>query len=136
MTGHDDAEDVMSSIRRLVGAGDPDGAEPDRLPILLLGPAVRVAEPEDAFQMIHRRASERAAPAAPAQPPRGGLADAMRVTGGEAALRAMVAEVVREELAGELGARITRNLRQLVLKEMRAANSGGAPSRPGPADGA
>ena len=37
----------------------------------------------------------------------------------EEELRALVAEIVREELRGDLGARITRNIRSLVRKEIR-----------------
>jgi hypothetical protein len=37
----------------------------------------------------------------------------------EDALREMIAEVVREELAGQLGERITRNVRKLVRREIR-----------------
>lgn len=39
----------------------------------------------------------------------------------EAALRALVAEVLREELRGELGERLTRNLRKLVRREVMQA---------------
>jgi hypothetical protein len=42
----------------------------------------------------------------------------------EASLRAMVADVLREELQGELGERITRNVRKLVRREIyRVLNS-------------
>ena len=37
----------------------------------------------------------------------------------EVALRALVARVVREELRGDLGQRITSNLRKLVRREIR-----------------
>ena len=37
----------------------------------------------------------------------------------EVALRALVARVVREELQGDLGPRITSNLRKLVRREIR-----------------
>ena len=39
----------------------------------------------------------------------------------EDALRAMVAEIVREELQGDLGERITRNVRKLVRREIQRA---------------
>lgn len=39
----------------------------------------------------------------------------------EAALRDMVSEIVREELQGELGERITRNVRKLVRREIQRA---------------
>jgi hypothetical protein len=48
--------------------------------------------------------------------------DGLPETGGvsldEAAMRELVAEVVREELAGPLGERITRNVRKLVRREI------------------
>lgn len=39
----------------------------------------------------------------------------------EEALRAMVAEIVHDELAGELGERITRNVRKMVRREINRA---------------
>lgn len=39
----------------------------------------------------------------------------------EEALRDLIAEVVREELQGEMGVRITRNIRKLVRREIRLA---------------
>ena len=44
----------------------------------------------------------------------------------EVALRALVSELIREELQGELGARITRNVRKLIKREIDDAlsNSG------------
>ena len=39
----------------------------------------------------------------------------------EAALRELIAEVVREELQGDMGVRITRNIRKLVRREIRLA---------------
>ncbi len=39
----------------------------------------------------------------------------------EETLRELIAEIVREELQGELGVRITRNIRKLVRREIRAA---------------
>lgn len=47
-----------------------------------------------------------------------GLLDAGGVQLDEEALRALVAEVVREELTGPLGERITRNVRKLVRREI------------------
>ncbi len=41
----------------------------------------------------------------------------------EEALREIIAEVVREELQGEMGVRITRNIRKLVRREIRLALS-------------
>lgn len=39
----------------------------------------------------------------------------------EVALRALVSEMIREELQGELGARITRNVRKLIKREVAEA---------------
>ncbi|WP_158547385.1 hypothetical protein [Rhodovulum sp. 12E13] len=39
----------------------------------------------------------------------------------EAALRAMVADVVRDELKGALGERVSRNIRALVRREIARA---------------
>ena len=42
----------------------------------------------------------------------------------DAALRDLVAEIVREELAGDLGDRVTRNVRKLVRREIHRVLSG------------
>ena len=42
----------------------------------------------------------------------------------DAALRDLVAEIVREELSGEMGDRITRNVRKLVRREIHRVLSG------------
>ena len=47
-----------------------------------------------------------------------GLLDVGGVTLDDEALRAMVSEIVREELTGPLGERITRNVRKLVRREI------------------
>ena len=143
MTDRSDPEDVLLSIRRLVGGEGADRGEtgPEPLPILLLGSAVRVRQGGSGGEAMRRHSlspsdgAGSSGPTAPA-PAASRLADAMRVGGSDAALRALVADVVREELAGELGQRMTRNLRQLVLRELRAANASGAPTRPlTPGDG-
>jgi len=41
----------------------------------------------------------------------------------EAALRALVSEIIRKELQGTLGERITRNVRKLVRREIQRALS-------------
>lgn len=63
-----------------------------------------------------------------ASPPEGEMADTAhmpRATAAldEPALRALVAEIVREELRGELGARATSNIRKLVRREIQRAQS-------------
>lgn len=65
---------------------------------------------------------------AAASPPEGEIADTAHAPPaaaalGEPALRALVAEIVREELRGELGARITGNIRKLVRREILRAQS-------------
>jgi hypothetical protein len=52
----------------------------------------------------------------------------------EETLRRIVAEVVREELQGALGERITRNIRKLVRREIRlvlASDEADCPRAPG-----
>ncbi|MEM7709223.1 MAG: hypothetical protein AAF264_00385 [Pseudomonadota bacterium] len=92
------------------------GTADETMPLLLVNPRI------DGDQ-----AEEPAAPPVEAKPaePDVDLA-ALDLAGGlqsapvdEAALRALVADVVREELAGELGERITRNVRKLVRRELR-----------------
>lgn len=115
MDRQDDPEDVLSSIRRLVAGEDSpaQGDMRDASPILLLGPAVRVDLSVDPSETIQRQRPERSDARTDAAVRSHDIADAT--------LRALVAEVVREELAGELGQQITRNLRQLVLRELRTA---------------
>ncbi|WP_179379757.1 hypothetical protein [Jannaschia marina] len=48
-----------------------------------------------------------------------GVADLSATVGDDEALRDLIAEIVRQELAGELGERITRNVRKLVRREIR-----------------
>ncbi len=75
--------------------------------------SVAGAEPQDAFE---RPASE--------DDDLDGLLEAGGMALDEEALRALVSEVVREELTGPLGERITRNVRKLVRREIhRILNS-------------
>lgn len=60
-----------------------------------------------------------------ARPPDDGLAEGLGAPAGpaapsldEAALRTMINAIVREELQGELGERINRNLRKLIRREI------------------
>lgn len=48
----------------------------------------------------------------------GVVEDVLSTTDKQAALRAMVVEIIREELSGELGEKITRNVRKLVRREI------------------
>ncbi len=62
----------------------------------------------------------RDAPVARAQEPKGAASgDALPAGLDEARLRQLVAEVVREELQGALGERVTRNVRKLVRRELQ-----------------
>jgi hypothetical protein len=104
--------DVLASIRALVSAetsarlAGPDG-------VLMLTPDMRV-DHEDG----------EAGEAPPGEVLAAGIgADAAPRDGGapildEEALRALVNRIVREELQGELGDRITRNLRKLIRREI------------------
>lgn len=51
--------------------------------------------------------------------PKAELAALSNALEGDDALRDLIAEIVRQELAGELGERITRNVRKLVRREIR-----------------
>ena len=52
-------------------------------------------------------------------PDRDALADLSSALNGDDALRDLISEIVRQELSGELGERITRNVRKLVRREIR-----------------
>ena len=98
-TAGGDIDDVLTSVLRLVsddlrvpGRIAPAAAGRDRL---LLTPAQRIGVP------------------APVQ------TAAAATAPDDAALREMIREILREELQGALGERITRNVRKLVLAEVR-----------------
>ncbi len=110
--GEHDAEtmrDVLASIRELVSAeatARMAGAGADE--VLMLTPDMRI-DPESTGAIMSeglesmRRAYPRSQPAP--------ILD-------EEALRGMINTIVREELQGELGERIARNLRKLVRREL------------------
>jgi hypothetical protein len=109
-----DLEDVLASIRALVSSessarlGRRDAGPP---PVLMLTPEMRVdggAEPARDGELLAEGIGDHALrpPAAPAP-----ILD-------EEALRGVVNRIVREELQGELGDRISRNLRKLIRREM------------------
>ncbi|PWJ20442.1 hypothetical protein [Jannaschia seohaensis] len=52
------------------------------------------------------------------------LSDLSEAIQSDDALRDLIAEIVRQELAGALGERITRNVRKLVRRELRQIMSG------------
>lgn len=123
-------ENVLSSIRRLIEQSRTPGDPPSRDP-LLLSPALRAggAEPgplilRNALPMDGPAGEAPAASLAPGSsadrsdpPPVPAAAPAPD----EAELRSLVAQAVREELQGELGERLTRNLRKLVRHEVMQA---------------
>lgn len=55
----------------------------------------------------------------------GALDDLSEAVGKDEALRGLISEIVRQELSGALGERITRNVRKLVRRELRQMLSSG-----------
>lgn len=127
----EDGEDILKSIRRLVSVEEedafrsdrPEGAPGDRLvltedmaaegrdlPPLVLGGETAATRPQ------HEAAHDEAHPEFEELSPAAAGLD-------ELALREMVAELVREELRGELGERMTSNIRKLVRREILRAQS-------------
>jgi hypothetical protein len=113
-------EDVLASIRALVRAETSArlNGEED-LPVLMLTPAMRIDDNA---------------------PPRSGevLAEGIAATGDAAAapildeevIRQVVNRIVREELQGELGDRISRNLRKLIRREINQIGADRDDARP------
>ncbi len=114
------------------GAWEPDGSEP---PDRTLGGLLDEGREAGAPPVLRRRVQEpaRAEPAAPPaipsatspSTPAPAPAPAPPLAGAEGPpaldegrLRALVVEVVRAELQGELGERVTRNIRKLVRSEV------------------
>jgi hypothetical protein len=93
-------------------------------------PATPAAQPPAPATVAAESATPAAAPAAP-EAPQAAEPAAPRVRPGaaldpldEEVLRPIVARLIREELQGELGERITRNVRKLVRREiLRAINA-------------
>lgn len=98
-------EDVLSAIRRLVTDEESQRRRPPPTEVLLLTQAMRVEEEPLRLDPVTQ--------AVPAAPPFS-----------ERELANLVREIVRAELQGELGERISANIRKLVRREVsRALNA-------------
>ena len=92
---------------------EPKAPSPDAKPPLLLTPASR-PEPYDA-------APQNPSPRAPSLLDEDMDTEAEAPFQDEIALRRLVSEMIRDELQGELGERITRNVRKLIQREIKRA---------------
>ncbi len=131
--GEDDAE-IRSAVRRLAA----EEALGEDAPYLLterhrVGGGPRPASQVDDAELARRReavlafrpAGALSRPVAP--PPVPAIPEG-------ADLRGLVAEIVREELRGALGERITRNVRRMVRQEIETELAARALERPAPED--
>jgi len=102
--------DVLASIRALVSAETHARVEGRPSPdVILLTPAMRLDKgpgTPNGAQLVEGLEEDSAPPASPAP-----ILD-------EESLRATINAIVREELQGELGDRIGRNLRKLIRREI------------------
>jgi hypothetical protein len=104
----------------------PHGAEdgPDPFPL----PPADLIEDQDEASALFVAGSGSPAPVEPrrpAEPSREDEPDLAAALGQDPeALRTLIADVVREELSGALGERITRNVRKLVRREIRQVLAG------------
>jgi hypothetical protein len=99
--------EVLASIRQLVSAETESRLGGDGASVLMLTPAMRVdaaAARVPAGETLAEGLSDRASAGAP-------ILD-------EQSLRDLINSIVREELQGELGEQIGRNLRKLVRREI------------------
>jgi len=127
-------DDVLASIRKLVSdetrarsleaekklaqAAQPAPADP-----LVLTPELKVASEQLLVLDVPADRPEPAATETKTADPAPVVAttDPVAPFHDEVALRALVSEMIREELQGELGNRITRNVRKLVRREIEQA---------------
>lgn len=106
--GPESLDDVLASIRALVSAETSARVEPGgATDVVLLTPAMRLDEKPRAGEMLAEGIEGSAGPV-------GGAAPSLD----EEALRERINAIVREELQGELGERISRNLRKLIRREI------------------
>jgi cell pole-organizing protein PopZ len=128
-------EDVLDSVRRLVAQEE----RRSRVPPLVLTPQMRIRDEEDAPVDTAARAPDATeptpsaapagGPADPAEPaaaptenlPQTGAGPSLPMTMDDAAMQEMVAQIVRDELQGKLGERITLAVRKLVRNEIARA---------------
>lgn len=102
--------DVLASIRALVSAETAariDENEAEREDVVMLTAEMRVAEPTRDGELLAEGLA--------------GLRSAGAPILDEEALRGLINAIVREELQGELGERISRNLHKLVRREVAQA---------------
>jgi len=105
--GQESLAEVLASIRALVSAETLARVEGRSSgDVVLLTPDMRIDAGDEGLAEGIGGASARGRAAHPAP-----ILD-------EEALRAMINEIVREELQGELGERIGRNLRKLIRREL------------------
>jgi hypothetical protein len=107
--GHHEAEslaEVLASIRAMVSAETAARLGPEDDAVLMLTPGMRV----------ERRAEGRGGELVEGLEPAGRGSGAPILD--EESLRAVINAIVREELQGELGERIGRNLRKLIRREI------------------
>ena len=126
-------DDVLASIRKLVSdeargqtekrAREAVHTETDAP--LVLTPELKVAHaPSEPPLVLETPVSETAKPETTSHEPGADLsgpAEEPAPFHDEVALRAIVSEMIREELQGELGTRITRNVRRMVRREIELA---------------
>jgi hypothetical protein len=117
-----EVEDLIAKIAALETAiaDTVDQWEPDDTG---RGPYAGTASPVMAWPAPETRATPRPEVAAPAESDRADPAEdvAEEQVVDEAVLRALVAEIVREELQGELGQRLSRNVRKVIRQEVQRA---------------
>lgn len=136
-SAHPDAlADVLASIRTLVSAEAAARLSPNAATdgVLMLTPEMRVDEADDGPELDAEAAGSDRRPGAILSQGLGS-GSARRLSGAaqagepapildEESLRAVVNAIVREELQGELGDRIARNLRKLIRRELAEMHDG------------
>lgn len=145
-----DANEVLSSIRRMVSEEAQNKAaealEPlelgiadlaDRTPLMLTpeqaidepkedaAPSVPLAQPKGQEMTDARPSTETGADDMAVNLLVDDIAEDSAVAFDEQRLRTLVREVIREEFEGDLGERVSRNIRRLVRREIAQAFNGG-----------